>query len=553
MRQPLSFDRFQFDPESRRLMSGEREIRLTPKSASVLGILVSRAGEPVTKQALFELAWPDTVVSDDALVSCIQELRKALGDDAREPRFIETRHRSGYRFLPEIAAAPTAPESRAGSSSKAGNAAAGQPASIAVLPFTDMSPGRDQDYFCEGLAEELIDALSRVDGLRVAARSSSFVFRGAGVDLIAAGKTLGVDAIVEGSVRKAGDRLRITVQLIDVSNGFHHWSQKFERQLGDIFAIQDEIAASVARTVRGEELSAPERLALRKPETGTEPYEYYLRGRQSLHRMRQEDLQHSVEMFRHAIELDAQYAPAWAGLATASALLYEWWGSSAEDLATADHASERAMHLAPQLAESHVARGYAQAQHRRYDECAVHFETAMRLHPGLYDAYYYFGRACFAHGEIARSAELFARAADVNPEDFQSLFLAAQSLGMTGRHDEAQRMNRDSIVRAERALALNPEDIRVLSLGSGALQFDQQIERAIEWAQRALALQPHDMSALMNATCLYAKLGMKDEALTLLERACGRGWGKLDWIEHDPDYDGLRDDPRFKALMAGLR
>lgn len=546
MTQPLSFGRFQFDPDSRRLMSGEREIRLTPKAASVLGILVSRAGEPVTKKALFELAWPDTVVSDDALVSCIQELRKALGDDAREPRFIETRHRSGYRFVAERLTADTLPESAA---SKAPD---GRPAAIAVLPFTDMSPGRDQDYFCEGLAEELIDALSRVDGLRVAARSSSFLFRGAGVDLIAAGKTLGVDSIVEGSVRKAGDRVRITVQVIDVSNGFHRWSQRFERQLGDIFAIQDEIAASVARTMRGEELSDPERLALRKPETGAEPYEYYLRGRQSLHRMRQEDLQRSVEMFRHAIELDEQYAPAWAGLATASALLYEWWGSNEEDLATADHASERAMQLAPQLAESHVARGYAQAQHRRYDECAVHFDTAMRLHPGLYDAYYYFGRACFAHGEIAQSAELFARAAEVNPEDFQSLFLAAQSLGMVGRIAEAQQMNRDSIVRAERSLALNPEDVRVLSLGSGALQFDGQLDRAIEWSQRSLELQPNDMSALMNATCLYAKLGMKDEALTLLERACGRGWGKRDWIENDPDYDGLRSDPRFQALLAGL-
>lgn len=543
--QALLFGPYRFEPASQRLGMGEREIRLTPKAASVLGILVTRAGRPVTKKELFALAWPGTVVGDDALVSCIQELRKALGDDAREPRYIETRHRSGYRFIADVTqegarapeVAPASPDASA----------------IAVLPFTDMSPGRDQDYFCEGLAEELIDVLSRVEGLRVAARSASFLFRGAGVDLTEAGRKLGVASIVEGSVRKAGYRVRITVQLIDVSSGFHRWSRRFERQLGDIFAIQDEIAFSVAQTVRGSELSGREKLALRKPETGAEPYEYYLRGRQSLHRMRQADLEHSRTMFGQAIELDRNYAPAWAGLATAHALLYEWWGSDPADLRRADEASERAMQLAPGLADAHVARGYAVAQHRRYEDAAAHFETAIRLHPGLYDAYYYFGRACFASGDIERSAKLFALAAEVSPEDFQSQFLAGQSLRMLGRSDDARRANRDSLARAERTLALNPDDVRVLSLGSGALDADGQFDRAVEWAERALALQPDDMSALMNATCLYARAGRKEEALGLLERACGRGWGKRDWIEQDPDYDNLRGEPRFKALIAGLK
>jgi TolB-like protein/Tfp pilus assembly protein PilF len=549
MSQIHSFGPFRFDPASLRLSSGGREIRLTPKAASVLDILLSRAGEPVTKRELFALAWPGTVVGDDALVSCIQELRKALGDDARDPRYIETRHRSGYRFIADSGAAPAAAVTSAAPDA---TPRADLPAAIAVLPFTDMSPERDQDYFCEGLAEELIDALGRVEGLRIAARSSSFQFRGSGVDLIAAGRKLGVDSIVEGSVRKAGHRVRITVQLIDVATGFHRWSQRFEREIDDIFAIQDEIASSVARTMRGTALTGPEQLALRKPQTAAEPYEYYLRGRQSLHRMRREDLEHSRAMFRRAIEHDQDYAPAWAGLATASALLYEWWGSTPEDLREADRASERAMQLAPDLAESHVARGYADAQHRRYDECVKHFEAAIRLHPGLYDAYYYFGRACFANGRIARSAELFELAASVHPEDFQSQFLAAQSLAMLGRQAEALEMNRRSLERAERALALNPEDVRVLSLGSGALHFDGQLDRALEWSRRALELQPDDMSALINATCLYAKLGMKREALDQLEKACSRGWGKRDWIENDPDYDCLRDEPRFKALMARL-
>jgi len=309
MHAPLTFARFRFDPASARLWSGKREIKLTPKAACVLGVLVGRAGEPVSKDELFGEVWRGTVVSDDALVTCIQELRKALGDDARKPRFIETRHRRGYRFLAAIGGNGAA---------KAEAPAAARVASIAVLPFTDMSPGRDQDYLCEGLAEELIDALTHVEGLRVAARSASFLHRGAGIDVKKAGRELGVDSLLEGSVRKAGDRLRVTVQLIETRNGYHLWSERFDRELGDLFDLQDEIAETVAAKLRGKELSRRERRAVRRTQTATDVYEYFLRGRQSLHRMTRPALEHSGEMFRAALELDAEYAPAWAGLRFAS-------------------------------------------------------------------------------------------------------------------------------------------------------------------------------------------------------------------------------------------
>ena len=542
MSDAVTFGSHRFEPRSTRLWSGDSEIRLTPKSAAVLGVLVQHAGRPVTKQELFAAVWGNTVVSDDALVTCIQELRKALKDDARVPSYIETRHRSGYRFVAHVT--HPAPVEK--------DAADRKLTAIAVLPFTDMSPGRDQDYFCEGLAEELIDALTQVDGLRVAARSLSFQFRTAGVDLREVGRKLAVDAVMEGSVRKAGDRLRITVQLVDVVSGFQQWSQRFEREVGDVFAIQDEIAANVATILRGGDLSSREREALRRPATSAEPYEYFLRGRQSLHRMRRPDLEHSREMFGRAIDCDRTYAPAWAGLATVHALLYEWWGARTEDLERAERASEIAMQFAPQLADAHVARGLALSQHRRYDESAAHFESAIRINPNLFDAYYYYGRLAFARGAIEQSADLFCAAARVRAEDFQSQMLYAQSLFMLGRTDDAVEANRAGIVRAERVLALNPVDGRALSLGSGALQADGQTTRAIEWSQRALDLYPDDMSTLINAACLMTKLGRKEDALAYLERAFGRGWGKRDWIEHDSDYDLLRDDPRFQALLAKL-
>jgi adenylate cyclase len=542
MHAPLSFARFRFEPASARLWAGKREIKLTPKAARVLGVLIGRAGEPVTKEELFAEVWRGTVVTDDALVTCIQELRKALGDDARKPRFIETRHRRGYRFIAAVNGA-VPPET----------AAPARVASIAVLPFTDMSPGRDQDYLCEGLAEELIDALTQIEGVRVPARSSSFQFRGPGLDVKHVGRELGVESLLEGSVRKAGDRLRITVQLIDTATGYHRWSERFDRELGDVFAIQDEIAGAVAGMLRGTALSRSERRAVRRPQTATDAYEFFLRGRQSLHRMRRPDLEHSREMFRAAIEADERYAPAWAGLAMAHAQQFEWWGSNPADLREADGASRIAMELNPDSAEAHVARGFAMSLHREYELAERHFESAIRLNPQLYDAYYLFGRSCYARGQIERSAELFGQAAAARPEDFQSCYLHGQSLCNVGRMDEGLAVNVEAMRRAERTLALNPRDVRVLSLGAGALQAAGDFARAREWAERALAIDPEDMGAIINGSLLYAKAGMKDEALRLLERALGLGWGKRDWIEHDPDYDSLRDDPRFRAMLAKLK
>ena len=217
----VGFDEFRFHLDTGQLWLRGEELRLTPKAVDVLKILVSRAGAPVSKGDLFALVWPDVAVTDDALTTCVQELRRVLGDDARHPRFIETRHRRGYQFIAPVsredAPAPVvAPDTSQAISS------------IAVLPFADMSPDHDQEYLCEGLAEELINALTQVDGLRVAARTASFQFRGKGEDVQTVGKQLNVEALLEGSVRKSEDRLRVTVQLIEVAICYHRWSHRFD-------------------------------------------------------------------------------------------------------------------------------------------------------------------------------------------------------------------------------------------------------------------------------------------------------------------------------------
>ena len=546
----VTFGNFSFEPATARLWENGGEVRLTRKAALVLGALLERPGTPVSKQELFASVWRGTVVSDDALVTCIQELRKALGDDSKQPQFIETRHRLGYRFAARVGGPPAAPSVVPADAPLP--TAASTDAAIAVLPFADMSPERDQDYLCEGLAEELIDALTHIEGLRVAARSSSFQFRG-GQDLRDVGRKLNVASLVEGSVRKAGQMLRITVQLIDAATGYHQWSARFDRSCEDVFAVQNEIAETLATTLRGGTLSLRERRAVRRQPTAIESYECFLRGRQRMHTMQQPHMDEARGLFQRAISLDAEYAPAWAGLATLHALLYEWWGSSAEDLAGAERASRIAMELAPDLADAHLARGFALSIQRRYDEARAHYEAAARINPNLFDAYYYYGRAAFAAGDIEKSVELWRKAAEVRREDFESPLLQAQSLRRLGRMQEADLVNREAVRRAERLLELNPCNGRVLSFGAGALQEDGQHARALEWTERATRLYPEDMSVIINAACLQARSGNKEQAMDLLERVFNKGWGKREWVENDPDYDSLRAEPRFIAMMAKLK
>ena len=268
-----AFGSFRLDTAEKVLYQRDQPVPLTPKAVETLLALVERHGRLVTKEELLRIVWPDTFVEENNLAQNISLLRRVLGEGAGGRRLIETVPRRGYRFVEPV-------EQRADVARLPEEAGPGAPApvaapevsAIAVLPFADMSPGRDQDYLCEGLAEELINALTQIEGLRVAARTASFHFRG-GADVRAVGGQLGVGTLLEGSVRKAGDRLRVTVQLIETATGYHRWSRRFDRQLDDVFAIQDEIAESVANSLRGAVLTPLEKEALLRPQTGPAAYE----------------------------------------------------------------------------------------------------------------------------------------------------------------------------------------------------------------------------------------------------------------------------------------
>jgi DNA-binding SARP family transcriptional activator len=287
--------------------------------------------------------------------------------------------------------------------------------------------------------------------------------------------------------------------------------------------------------------------------TDVQAHDYYLQGRQHLARMMKHGLHASRDMFVRAIELDADCARAWAGLATVHACLVEWFDGGRVSLACAEQTSRRALAIAPQLAEAHVARGLARSLSRRYDEAVGEFEAALRIDPDLFDAYYYYGRTAFASGHMTRAAEMFGLAAQLRPQDFQSAILLGTTLSAVGRDGAAHDATRTGVRRAEQALVLDPRDGRALSLGAGALFDDGQTDRALEWSRQALELYPDDTSALVNVACLYARTNQVGAALDLLERVFARGCGKRDWVQNDPDYTSLRNEPRFQRLLENIR
>ena len=425
---------------------------------------------------------------------------------------------------------------------------AATPPSIAVLPFADMSPARDQDYFCEGMAEELIHALARLPGLRVASRTAAFQFKGHTGDMRDVGERLGVENVLEGSVRKAGDRLRITLQLVDASSGYQQWTGRYDRELADVFAVQEEIAVAVAQALRGV-LAEIERKAS-APTRSVEAYECYLRGRQFFYRFDKRSLHLAREMFRRAAEIDPDYALAYAGVADCAAFLFGMWRGGDEALAEADRASRQALELAPGLASTHASRALAIFLGGRYDEAEVEFEVALRLDPLQFEALYFYARMRFEQGRIEEAAALFERAMGARPEDYQApvlLGMARRALGQEQSSLEALRRGLDVVARH---VELNPDDARAFYLGGLACVRLGERERGLEWGVRALELEPEEPIVIYNVAGIYALTCESERALDCLELAMAGGWGRRDWLAQDSDFETLRDHPRFRKLVA---
>ena len=423
--------------------------------------------------------------------------------------------------------------------------------SIAVLPFADLSAERDQEHFSDGVAEEILNALSKVGGLHVPARTSCFAFRGATLDAREIGQRLGVETLLDGSIRKAGKRVRISVQLVDASNGYQLWSERFDREIEDIFAIQDEIARSVLESLGLALTEREEFRFLRPTTTNIEAYEAYLRGRKLYHKWTRQSVEFARQMFERAVKIDPDFAAAWAGLANCHVDLFRW-GRNPRELEEAQRASEHALKLDPNSAEAHVSVGQALAIKRRYADAVIAFDRAIEEDPTLFEAYYLYGRVLFESGDSEKSAKLFEKARQVRPDDYQSQCLLGMALTQLGRLDEARHTDQIAIESIEKYLELNPDEARAYSLGANsAMRLGDKV-LSKRWSEQAIELAPNDPLVLYNAACNLALLGEGERALDGLERALEAGVAVGDWIKHDPDFESLRSHPRFQAIVRQI-
>ena len=431
-----------------------------------------------------------------------------------------------------------------------GAASAGQERpSIAVLPFVNMSGDPEQEYFSDGITEDVITDLSKVSGLFVVARNTAFTYKGKHVDVQEVAQRLGVNFILEGSVRKAGARVRVTGQLINGKDSGHVWADRYDRDLTDIFAIQDEITHAIVEQLKVKLLPQEKKSIGQTPTGNVEAYTYYLRGRQFLHRHSKSYYQLARRMFAKAVELDPAYARAYAGIADCDSFLFLHYSAPVE-IKGIFETSAKALALESGLAEAHASQALALSLEQRYEESMAEFEKAIALDPNSFEGHYFYARACFAEGKLERAAALFERAAEIKPDDYQSVCLLIQIYRSLGRDGEKESAARRGIERAERELTLHPDNPRPAYLGAAALVTLGQNDRAKEWLARTLAIDPDDILTQYNAACIYSRLGEIDTAFDLLERLLPHANHETKaWIKHDSDFDPLRDHPRYQKIL----
>jgi adenylate cyclase len=423
--------------------------------------------------------------------------------------------------------------------------------SIAVLPFNNMSGDPEQEYFSDGITEDIITDLSKVSGLFVIGRNTSFGYKGMSPQLQQVATDLGVKCILEGSVRKAGGRVRVNAQLIDGSSGGHLWADRYDRDLTDIFAIQDEITHSIVEQLKIRLLPKERKAIGQAPTDNVEAYTYYLKARQFFHNWTRNSTQLARRMFAKAVEIDPLYAKAYAGLANCDYRLDGWYNvpPPADILETA----AKAIALDPELAEAHAARGAALANTGRRADAREAFERALKLDPNNFDACLEFARFCVAEGDLERAVELFIRAVEAQADDPQAALLVHSLLEKLGRSEEAEKYRQLGLRRAEEALRQHPESSRPAQLGACTLASMGERDKAIDWLNHALAIDPDDPNVIYNAACVYSLLGEADQSLDLLERWVLHAGGELyGWIQNDVDLDPIRTHPRYPALLAKI-
>ncbi len=440
---------------------------------------------------------------------------------------------------------PAAEKSGAGSGSQV---AAATPKSVAVLYFENQSGAKEDEYFRDGITEDIVTELSKIAQLEIFPRSEMLAFRDKPVTAQQVSQKLGAAYVLEGSIRRAGNRVRITAQLVEASTRHSVWGERYDRQLEDVFAIQEEIARSIAQALRITLTPQEEKTIARKPTENPQAYDFYLRGRNYTHR---ENIEYALQMFEQAIELDPNFALAHAGIANLCGLNYEIREQNQKWIDRGLSACDRATALAPDLPEVLVAHARLFYAQKKYPEAALMAQRASERKPDCDGLWNILGRAYFASGKFEEAAALAERAMECNGDDYNTYIPYDQSLERLGRKKEAEQV-RDRMTKVLRQqLERVPEDVRArVLLATNLAYYGNEADEAIRHLKTAVALRPNDPNTLYNAACTYGVLGRKPEAFETIKKAFAAGYGNTNWAANDSDLHCLHDEPEFRKLVG---
>jgi TolB-like protein/Flp pilus assembly protein TadD len=418
--------------------------------------------------------------------------------------------------------------------------------SLAVLYFENLSGAKEDEYFRDGMTEDIITELANIGGLRVFPRPAMLAYRDKPVTAPQVGQELKAAFVLGGTLRRAGSRLRINVQLVESRTGHTLWAQRFDRELADVFEVQDELARSIAEALRVSLSPQEKKKIAEKPTGNLQAYDSYLRGRSFA---RQDTLEFAMQMFERAIALDPDFALAYAGLARICGRYYEMREQNQRWIDRGLAACKRGLELEPDLAEMLVARAYIAFAQQQYGEAIDFARKAIERKWNCDGAYDVLGRALFSSGRLQEAADLVERAVEANGDDYYTYVPFLNALGAIGDKEGQRKLRGREMKVLENQLELVPEDMRARILLAVDYAELGRPEDAIRELKKAVALRPNDGNTLYNAACVYGVLGRKSESLEMLRRAKVAGYHNLDWASRDPDLALLYDEPEFHRIL----
>ena len=479
------------------------------------------------------------------------EYFKAEDSAASLKALLRSLERIGVRLAPPQELKAPSPAAEPGAGAAARPAGTVERGALAVLPFDNISPDQETDYFSDGLTEELIARLSLVSEIELVSRWASKQLKERKHDVHAIGSELGARYIVGGSVRRFQDSVRITVQLVDVETNRQIWGNTYKGKLDDIFDIQEQVAQQIAEALKLK-LSFAEKVSLTKRQTvNAQAYDLYLRGQDYLYRLTKRSVEYAIQLFERAIELDPRYAAAYAACSSAYGQMYQYFARDEKYRHRAQELSFKALMYDGNLPEAYTAMGLSYFIWGKLEEASASSRKAIELAPDDFVAHWTLGRIHFTNGEFEQAYALFRRVIELKPAFISGYADLAMSCDELGRKSEARAARDQMLERLPNYILQNPDDSRARMFYAVTLAESGRKDDAIREGSNALEISPDDPMMLYNCACLHARLGEAPRALELLRQAIARGHLNFGWMRHDPDMAALRDNPEFIALTSG--